>query len=158
MPQTVAVTKSACARQPKPSPSRWKTVNTWGGYLVFGLPAALAIPALISTLKQFGPLDTLTSAVPAALGACVPVLLWIRYNRKPPRTRTGKLTWALLAVIATATLVFSPLFFWAGPALLVLASEALRALLSARTEHSLLGPSQVNQQTRAPRPESSWSP
>ncbi|WP_345483216.1 hypothetical protein [Actinopolymorpha pittospori] len=50
-------------------------------------------------------------------------------------TCAGNLAWTLLATIATATLVFSPLFFWAGPALLVLASEAIRALLSAAHRH-----------------------
>lgn len=110
----------------------WETINTRCGYLVFGLPAVLAVPALIATLARFGLWDILRSAVPVALCLCVPLLLWLRYTHHRPRSRSGKCAWALVAAAATTTLVISPLFFWVGPVLAVLGSELLRVLLSPR--------------------------
>ena len=64
----------------------------------------------------------------AALAACLPLALWIRYTRRRPGTYTCKFTWFVVAVIGIGALAFSPLFFWAGPATLVLLSEILRLL------------------------------
>lgn len=111
-----------------PVRSSWETVNAWGGYLVFGLPAVLAVPALIATFARFGLWDTVHSAVPIAVGVCIPLLLWLRYTHRRPRTRTGRCAWVLLAAAVTTTLVLSPLFFWVGPVLAVLVSETLRVL------------------------------
>ena len=111
---------------PNPSRGRWRQGNVWAGYLVFGFPAVVAIPALASTIARFGLLDSLLNAGPAALTACLPLLLWARYTRRCPGTYTGKVTWFIVGLVALAALAFSPLFFWAGPATLVLLSEILR--------------------------------
>ncbi len=110
--------------------NRWRSVNAWAGYVALGLPAVVAVPALIATLARFGPWDTL-SALPAVLWACTPGLLWLRYTRRGPTRRRGRITWSLLGVLAVAMLLVSPIWFWSGPVLCVLASEALRLAVAA---------------------------
>lgn len=110
--------------------NRWKTRTAWAGYLMFGLPAILAMPALISTLVRFGLPDTLTAGVPAALWACTPALLWLRYTRRRPSTRSGGIAWALLCLAAVLMILFSPIWFWSGPVLFVLLSEAARVSIT----------------------------
>lgn len=102
----------------------WKKINTWLGHVVFGLPALLAIPALIATAARFGWWETLTVALPAAAWACTPLLLWIIYMR---RRRGRRLAWVLLLIIAVVVLAVSPIYFWAAPATIVLLLEAARA-------------------------------
>lgn len=106
----------------------WKIANVVLGYLVFGLPALLAIPALIATAAEFGLWPTITHAGPPALLASLPLLVWVWYTRRPPSTRSRRLAWIVLATLATATLLATPLFFWTAPAFAVLTSELLRAL------------------------------
>ena len=115
---------------PRPPRGRWQQANVWAGYLIFGFPAVAAVPALIATIARFGLLDSILNAGPAALAACLPLALWIRYTHRRPGTYTGKFTWFVIAVIGIGALAFSPLFFWAGPATLVLLSEILRLLAS----------------------------
>ena len=107
---------------------RWHNVNVVAGYLVFGLPALSAVPALLATFAKFGVLPSLANAVPAALAACLPLLLWIRYTRRRPGTYAGKITWFLIGALALLAFAVSPLFFWTGPAALVLVSEILRLI------------------------------
>lgn len=114
-----------------PPRGRWQQINTWCGYLIFGFPAVAAIPAMIATVAHFGLLDSILSAGPGAVAACVPLVLWGRYTRRRPGTYTGKLTWSVIAIIALGALTFSPLFFWAGPATLVLLSEVLRLVVGS---------------------------
>lgn len=102
----------------------WRIVNTWSGHVVFGLPAVLAVPALVSTVTRFGWGHTLTTGLPAAAWACIPLLLWILYLRNA-RRRT---VWVLLLAIATVVLLLSPIYFWAAPAMVVLLMEAARGL------------------------------
>lgn len=111
------------------SKTRWKTANTWAGRLVFGFPAAMTVPALLSTFVRFGLWETLAAAVPLTVVAWLPLLLWHRYTRHRPSSRSTKIAWALVAMVALAGLALSPLFFWAGPALIVLFSEVLRLAL-----------------------------
>jgi len=112
-----------------PAPrGRWHQFNVWAGYLVFGFPAVAAVPALIASIARFGFFDSILSAGPAAAAACIPLALWIRYTRRRPGTYTGKVTWFVTGVVAIGALAFSPLFFWAGPASLVLLSEVLRLI------------------------------
>lgn len=113
---------------PRPPRGRWQQVNVWAGYLIFGFPAVAAIPALIATNARFGLLDSILRAGPAALAAGLPLALWSRYTRRRPGTYTGKFTWFIVGVVGIGALAFSPLFFWAGPATLVLLSEILRLL------------------------------
>lgn len=123
---------------PVPAPrSRWRQINVYAGLVVFGLPALVAIPALIATFVRFGVLESLGSAGPAAAITVLPLVLWVRYTRRRPGTYTGKVTWAVVGAFAVGSLAFSPLFFWAGPAVVVLLSECLRlaagpSLTSAR--------------------------
>lgn len=132
----------------------WRKINTWLGHVVFGLPALLAVPALVATTARFGWLETLTAAVPAAAWACIPLLLWIFYLR---RRRGRRLAWALLLVIAVVVLALSPIFFWAAPAVLVLILEAARGVLTgvrdpATSRKRFSVPSLLQRLRRRPRP------
>lgn len=109
----------------------WKRVNTWLGHIVFGLPALLAVPALLATAARFGWWDTLTTGVPAAAWACIPLLLWAVYVREGRARRT---VWVLLLAIASGVLLLSPIHFWAGPAVVVLLLEATRRLTPSRRQ------------------------
>lgn len=111
--------------------SRWTTLNCWAGYAIFGLPAVLAVPALIATFAQFGVRDTLVSGVPAALWVCTPALLWLRYARRRPTRRRGRIAWAMLGLLTITMILISPIWFWSGPLLLVLSSEAVRVATAA---------------------------
>lgn len=111
---------------PRPPRGRWQQVNVWAGYVVLGFPAVVAVPAMVATVARFGLLDSILSAGPAVLAACLPLALWALYTRRRPGTYTGKLTWFVVGVVGIGALAFSPLFFWAGPATLVLLSEILR--------------------------------
>lgn len=102
---------------------RARTLIAWAGLVVFGLPALLAVPALLSTVSQFGIWATLTQALPLAALTCVPLLLWIRYIRHRPHTKRGTVAWCLVVAVALAALLASSLWFWAGPILLVLILE-----------------------------------
>ena len=93
---------------PRPPRGRWQQVNVWAGHLIFGFPAVAAIPALVATVARFGLLDSILSAGPAALTACLPVALWARYTSRRPGTYTGKVTWFVVAVVGLGTLAFSP--------------------------------------------------
>lgn len=112
--------------------SRWQRINTWAGGLVFGVPVAAMVPALVATALEFGLFTLLVTGGLAAAVACAPLLLWVRYCRRPPSSRTGKVAWVVVAAMGIVTLLFSPLFFWAGPALLVLLAEVSRVLTHRR--------------------------
>lgn len=118
--------------------NRWWKANCWAGYAVFGIPAALAVPAVITTASRFGPIDTLTSATLPVLWILSPLALWVRYTRRRPRTRRGAAAWIAVALLSLGLLLTSPIWFWSGLTLLVLASEALRAVVS-RTSGQHLG-------------------
>lgn len=105
----------------------WRAINRRAGYVVFGLPAAFAIPALITTWVQFGLWRALIGAGPLFVWVIAPLLLWIRYTRHPPQTRAGSTAWGILAAAVTVSLLISPVFFWTGPVLVLLISELLRA-------------------------------
>lgn len=108
----------------------WKSLNVWVGHLVLGLPAVLAVPALIATLAQFGFPDTLTAGGPAVAVACAPEALWMRYTRHRPSTGRGRVAWTLGWLLAVTMLLLSPIWFWSGPLLFVLASEAVRVAVT----------------------------
>lgn len=110
--------------------SGWEKTNTWLGHVVFGVPAVLAIPALITTAARFGWWQTLTTALPAAAWAGVPLLLWVVYLRR--RGRGRRAAWSLLLGVAVVVLLLSPISFWAGPATAVLLLEASRGLVARR--------------------------
>lgn len=122
-----------------PTPGGWKKANRWAGHLVFGLPAVLAVPALMATLARFGVWQTATAALPAALWACVPLLLWVRYTRRAPRTGAGAAAWMTVAVIGLSMLLLSPIWFWSGPCLFVVASEILRVTAGPLMSRALAG-------------------
>jgi hypothetical protein len=105
-------------------------MNTVMGYVLFGIPAALCGPALVSTVHRYG-LGALGAAVLATLWACAPLLLWIRYTRHRPTSRHGRLTWVLLGTAALITLLISPIWFWSGPVLVLLLLEISRVVLEA---------------------------
>lgn len=113
--------------------TRWMRANTAAGYLVFGLPVLLAIPALGATITRFGVWTTLTSAALPVLVVTAPLLLWNRYTRHRPARKVARLTWAAIAALTFVLLASSPLWFWTGPVLAVLLSELARALLASRT-------------------------
>lgn len=106
----------------------WRRCNRVAGYLVFGLPVASAIPGLVLCVSRFGIRDTLIEAVPAALWASVPFLVWVLWIVKPPHTVPSRVVMVLSFAVGMVTVFVSPLFFWAGPGLLVLASEAARGM------------------------------
>lgn len=112
--------------------SRWKQTNTVAGYIVFGLPALLAVPALVSTIARFGLWTTLTSAALPVLVVTAPLLLWIRYTRRRPLWRLARLGWTGVAVLILLNIAASPIRFWTGPVLAVLLSEIVRVHLGHR--------------------------
>lgn len=109
--------------------TRWMHVNTAAGYVVFGVPTLLAIPAVAATIARFGIWHTLTSAVVPVAMVIAPLLLWTRYTRHRPAKRTAWLTWSGVAILVFLVLASSPLWFWTGPVLVVLLSELARAIL-----------------------------
>ena len=112
--------------------TRWKQINTLAGYVVFGLPSLLALPAMVATIARFGLWDTLTSAALPLVAVATPLLLWIRYTRHRPVWRLARVTWAGIAGGALLLLASTPIWFWTGPVLALIASELLRALASLR--------------------------
>ncbi|ACZ32450.1 hypothetical protein Xcel_3451 (plasmid) [Xylanimonas cellulosilytica DSM 15894] len=118
-----------------PAPHRvttWTRVNAWTGYLILGLPAALALPALAATITKFGLWATLTGAAVSALAAIGPVAAWTIYTRRRPSTRRGAQIWLATAAVVLTALWVSPLFFWTGPVVVLLVSELARALFEHR--------------------------
>jgi len=126
----MTLSNNAIPRPPHRGRRTMTAVITWIGYVVFGLPAALAVPAMASTVTRFGAWPAATQALPAAATAVIPLMLWVRYTRHRPTTRRGKLAWLVVAAAAIAAVALSPLFFWSGPVLLVLCAELLRLLLN----------------------------
>ena len=108
---------------------RFRVVITWTGLIIFGIPALLAIPALIATVDQFGLWQTLTQALPLAALAYVPLLLWVRYIRHRPSSKWGVAAWSLVVALVLALLLVSSLWFWAGPILFLLTLEVTNNLL-----------------------------
>lgn len=114
------------------------TVIEWAGLTVFGIPVALAVRALMSTLAHYGVWDTLIHASLPVLVACLPLTLWVRYTRHRPTRRAGMVAWSLTATILLASIALSPLWFWAVPSMGVLTAEALRVLagtIQSRRRH-----------------------
>ena len=107
--------------------TRWRQLNTIGGYVVFGLPSLLAIPALMATIARFGLWATLTSAALPVIAVAIPLLLWARYTRHRPVWKIARVTWAALALVSLTLIAASPIWFWSAPVLAVLLSEVLRA-------------------------------
>ncbi|MGH9025574.1 MAG: hypothetical protein ACRDWD_05560 [Acidimicrobiia bacterium] len=115
---------------------RTQYVLAWAGYLVFGLPAVLAVWALVQAVGRFGVGQTLIGAGPSMLWMELPLIAWIVYTvRRPQSRRPALLSIAGLALI-TATLLLTPMFFWTGPAFLVLLIELARVLIPARRRAS----------------------
>lgn len=112
--------------------TRWKQINTIAGYVVFGLPSLFALPAMAATIARFGLWDTLTSAALPLVAVVLPLLLWIRYTRHRPVWKIARVTWAGIAGSALLLLASTPIWFWSGPVLAVIASELVRALASSR--------------------------
>lgn len=115
----------------------WKTLNAWAGHVTFGLPAALALPALASTITRFGPREALTTAAPLALLVWVPFLAWIHHTRRQPTRRhaTHTVVLVMFATVTTVTYLLTPLFFWAVPVVAVLMSEGTRMLVARHRTH-----------------------
>lgn len=114
------------------------TVIEWAGITVFGIPAALAVPALMSTLAHYGVWDTLTHASLPVLVACLPLTLWVRYTRHRPTRRAAMAAWTFTATILLASIALTPLWFWAVPSMAVLTAEAIRILtdtIQSRRRH-----------------------
>ena len=110
----------------------WKTVNAWAGHVTFGLPAALAVPALASTITRFGPQEALTTAAPLALLVWVPFAAWIHHTRRHP---THPVVLVVFATVTTATYLLTPLFLWAVPVIAVLTSEGTRMVVARHRTH-----------------------
>lgn len=106
----------------------WSKVNTWAGYLVFGVPTAFAVLALTATGIRFGVWDTVVHAVVPAVLVTMPLLLWIRYVAHRPTKPCQWIGWAMVAMLCLAGTLLSPLWGWAVPSLLLLASEAMLAI------------------------------
>ncbi|MHA6513401.1 hypothetical protein [Tessaracoccus sp. Z1128] len=106
----------------------WTHINTWTGYLVFGVPAAFAALALLGTLAQFGVWDAVTSALIPAVLVAAPLLLWIRYVSQRPTKIRQWIGWIMVATLCLTGALLSPLWGWAVPGLLLLASEAALAI------------------------------
>jgi len=111
----------------------WKTLNAWAGHVTFGLPAALALPALASTITRFGPQEALTTAAPLALLVWVPFLAWIHHTRRHPTHHPTVLV--VFATVTTATYLLTPLFSWAVPVFVVLMSEGTRMVVARHRTH-----------------------
>lgn len=125
------------------------TVIEWAGITVFGIPAALAVPALMSTLAHYGVWDTLTHASLPVLAACLPLILWVRYTRHRPTRRAGMIAWTLTATILLASIALTPLWFWAVPSTGVLTAEAIRILtdtIQSRRRHPQPAPARTHLQ------------
>ncbi len=120
----------------QPARPRTQHVVAWAGYLVFGLPAVLAVWALVQAVDRFGVGQTLIGAGPSMLWMELPLIAWIVYTvRRPQVRRTALLSIAGLGLI-TATLLLTPMFFWTGPAFLLLLVELARVLLPGRRRAS----------------------
>jgi hypothetical protein len=104
----------------------WRWGNQLLSGVVFGLPAVSAVPALVICAQRFGLRVTLTQALPSAVWASIPLLLWVVWSLRPARSRPARVVLVVSWVAGVATVVVSPLFFWAGPVILVLACDAAR--------------------------------
>lgn len=120
--------------------TRWRQANVLAGYIVFGLPAAIAVPAAAATISRFGLWNTLTSAALPLLVVAASLLLWIRYTRHHPVRKLARLAWAAAAGATFLTFAVSPIWFWSGPLLAVLLSELALVLTSARARRRHTGP------------------
>lgn len=116
----------------------WRVTNVVLGHVLFGIPAAAALPALGATTIRFGPVATLTSALLPALVVAAPWLLWFRYTRRRPTSRRAKLTWLAVAALVSGVTLASPIWFWTVPVLTLLASETTRVLLARPTPSTAL--------------------
>lgn len=110
----------------------WKTLNAWAGHVTFGLPAALTVPALASTITRFGPQEALTTAAPLALLVWVPFVAWIHHTRRHP---THTVFVVVFATVTTVTYLLTPLFYWAVPVVAVLVSEGTRMVVACHRTH-----------------------
>ncbi|WP_043650920.1 hypothetical protein [Cellulosimicrobium cellulans] len=123
-------------RSPGGGPIWWR-INFLLGLVVFGVLPLLAIPAVIATVVEFGLVSGLVSTVLPVLLVTVPLGAWVWYGTHLPRTRRAQLAWLSLVVLTTMLLLVTPVFFWTIPALTVLFSEGMRALVrppAKRTE------------------------
>ena len=120
------------ANPPASHRSTWRRLNTWGGYLLLGVPAAAAIPALAATVARFGLWSTVAGAALPALATVGPLAAWITYTHRRPTTARAALAWIAAAIALLTLLWFSPLFFGVGPALALLISEVARVLFARR--------------------------
>ena len=109
---------------------RGATLVAWAGYLVYGIPAVLAVPAFVLTVSRFGAWPAVTDALPSALTVMTPLLAWSVYTVR--RRRHLALSWLLVTAAACTLLLITPLFFWAGPALSVVTLEIVRLLATRR--------------------------
>lgn len=108
--------------------SRWATVNRRAGLVVFGLPALGSLPAAVATVARFGFESALVSAGPAVAVLTLPLMAWLVYLRRQPMGRRGGIVFCLAAFCLLVAVLTSPVWWWSGPALLVLLSELMRLL------------------------------
>lgn len=110
--------------------NRCAAATAWAGYLVFGIPAVLGVPALLETFDRFGARGALAAA-PAATCAIAPALLWLRYTRHRPTSVVAGTAWGAAAVMVAAIYLVTPLWFWSGLVACVLVSEVARVAAAA---------------------------
>lgn len=101
-----------------PHRSRLASVVAWLGYLVYGIPAALTIPALAGVVARFGLWPAVAEALSPALLTSAPLAAWIVYTALRRRGVLA-LAWLAATLFASALLLTTPLFFWAGPAIVI---------------------------------------
>lgn len=109
--------------------SVWWRINFVLGLIVFGVLPLLSIPAVIATGAEFGLASALVSTTLPVLLVTAPLAAWVWYGTHLPRSRRGQLGWLALVVLVTMLLLVTPVFFWTIPAITVLFSEGLRALI-----------------------------
>ncbi len=108
---------------------KWGRCNRLAGYIVFGLPVIPVLPVWVVCLVRFGVRGTVTQAVPAGVWVAIPLLVWVLWAVRPARSVAARVVMVVSLATGLVTIVVSPLFFWAGPAAAVLASEAARGLV-----------------------------
>ena len=117
-------------RRPDPASHRattWARVNAYTGYVLLGIPAVAIVPALAATIARFGAWRAVTGTALSVLAALAPLVAWVVYTRRRPTSGRAVAAWLVIAVVLVAVVWSSPLFFWAGPAACVVASELTRA-------------------------------
>lgn len=94
--------------------------------IVLATPLLAGLAAAPAAITRFGWHTTLVDGGPIVLWAAVPVVTWLAYLRRPPRTVRSRIGWVLAGLVVVVMLVFSPLRFWAGLTGLLLVVEAIR--------------------------------